>query len=417
MIRFNKFKLKNGLTVITQLDKSTPLVNVNLLYKVGARNENPDLTGFAHLFEHLMFGGTSQVPDYDKVVQMVGGENNAFTNNDFTNFYISLPAPNLETALWLEADRMRNLNINQHSLDVQKAVVIEEFKQRYLNQPYGDIWLLLRPLAYKKHPYQWSTIGKDISHIEQAELKQVREFYDQYYQPQNTILSVTGNFNPDSIRKLIQLYFGAVQNTCEIQNDYCFEEDQSEARSLKVTRDVPYDALYIAFPMSSRFSSDYQVYDLISDILSSGKSSRFQQRLILEKRLFSSVNAFITGDLHPGLFVFTGTLMEGIRMEDAENAIWEEIETIRTEKVDARELRKNIHKMESAISFSRLSSLNNAMNLAYFEMIGNVKEMNAEIKHYKAVRQEDILRVASQSFTKEKSNTLYYFSQNQEKLS
>lgn len=413
MIRFSKFILKNGLTVILQPDHTTPLVNVNLLYRVGAKDENPELTGFAHLFEHLMFGGTAEVPDYDKIVQMIGGENNAFTNNDFTNYYLSLPAPNLETALWLEADRMRNLAINQHSLDIQKAVVIEEFKQRYLNQPYGDVWLLLRPLAYKLHPYQWPTIGKDITHIEHAALTQVREFYDRFYQPKNTILTVTGNFNPVTTQKLIRNYFKDIKNTCEITSNFLFEAEQTEARSLTVTREVPYDAIYIAFPMCSRQSVDYQVYDLISDILSSGKSSRFQQHLILEKRLFSSVNAFITGDLHPGLFVFTGTLMKGVKMEDAEKAIWEEIEVIRTELVEARELRKNIHKMESAISFSRLSSLNNAMNLAYFEMIGNASEINKEIKRYKAVRQEDIRRVAAESFIRPKSNTLYYLSDNQ----
>ncbi len=408
MIRYKRFTLKNGLTVLLQSDFSTPLVNVNLLYKVGAKNENPELTGFAHLFEHLMFGGTTNVPDYDELIQLIGGENNAFTNNDFTNYYISLPAPNLETALWLESDRMQNLIINQHSLDIQKGVVIEEYKQRYLNQPYGDVWLLLRPLAYKTHPYLWPTIGKDISHIEQATLASVRDFYDRHYQPANCILSISGNFEEKSCKKLINTYFASIEGIPAQQNPIPQEAPQTEARKLTVHRDVPYDAFYMAFPMCARQDADYQAFDLLSDILSSGKSSRFQQRLIMTKQLFSSVNAYISGDIDPGLFIISGTLMEGVRMEDAEAAVWQELSEIASQLADSRELRKNIHKMESAISFSRLSSLTNAMNLAYFELISHASEINADTKKYKAVRLEDIQRIADETFKPEKSSTLYY---------
>lgn len=408
MIRFDRLILENGLNVILAPDFETPLANVNLLYKVGAKNENPDLTGFAHLFEHLMFSGTSNIPSYDEVVQLIGGENNAFTNNDFTDYYISAPAANIETALWLEADRMLNLDINPDSLSVQQGVVIEEFKQRYLNQPYGDVWLLLRNLAYTTHPYQWPTIGKNIAHIENADLKDVIDFYHQHYHPANAILSISGNFKPKSLIPIIKKYFEAIPARTTRNLTIPAEPEQTQARSLSVERSVPYDALYIAFPMASRYDAEYQVYDLLSDVLSTGKSSRFQQSLIMEKKLFSSVNAYLSGDIDPGLFVITATLMRGISMETAEAAIWHELELISRELPSLREVQKNKNKIASAIHFSRLSSLNNVMNLAYFELLGNAANINHELKLYQQVKPSDLSRVAQEMFKREKSSTLYY---------
>lgn len=408
MIRFSRLKLDNGLEVILAPDFETPLANVNLLYKVGAKNENPDLTGFAHLFEHLMFSGTKNIPSYDEVVQLVGGENNAFTNNDFTNYYISLPGVNLETALWLEADRMQNLDINPNSLKVQQGVVIEEYKQRYLNQPYGDVWLLLRNLAYTTHHYKWPTIGKNIAHIENSDLNDVKDFYFKHYHPSNAILSISGNFKPKAIIPLIHKYFGSIAARNNPSYPIPAEPLQTEARSLSVEKPVPYDALYIAFPMPERNDTDYQAYDLLSDVLSTGKSSRFQQKLIMKKKLFSSVDAYLSGDIDPGLFIISATLMEGVKMQDAEEAIWNELELITKELPSPRELQKNKNKIASALHFSRLSSLNNAMNLAYFELLGNVNEINQELKQYQKVKPADLTRIAKKTLRREKSNTLYY---------
>jgi zinc protease len=412
VIRFSRFTLDNGLKVIISKDSETPLANVNLLYNVGAKHENPDLTGFAHLFEHLMFSGTKNIPSYDEVVQLIGGENNAFTNNDFTNYYLSLPADNLETALWLEADRMQNLAINSNSLKVQQGVVIEEYKQVYLNQPYGDVWLLLRKLAYSTHPYQWPTIGKNIAHIEHAKLKDVKDFYHQHYHPANCILSLSGNLDISKSIHLVRNYFEGIPGRTDHKPLLPAEPEQSERRTLTVERIVPYDAIYIAFPMCTRNNPEYQSFDLLSDVLSSGKSSRFQQRLIMEKKLFSSVNAYLSGDIDAGLFIVTATLMKNVKMEDAEHAIWEELNLIANQLPSSRELQKNRNKIASAIHFSRLSSLNNAMNLAYFELIEQAEEINKEIEQYQKVKPEDLSRIAKKTFVQEKSNTLYYYSVN-----
>ena len=408
MIEFDKFKLKNGLTVIVHQDLSTPIVAVNILYKVGARDETPNKTGFAHLFEHLMFGGSINIPAFDKPLDKAGGENNAFTNSDITNYYITIPKENLETAFWLESDRMLNLAFTDKSLEVQRQVVIEEFKQSYLNQPYGDVWLLLKPLAYKTHPYQWNTIGKDISHIENATMGDVKSFYKKYYNPNNAIMVLAGNISPEEAKPLCYKWFGGIEAGAEIKRSLPIEPQQNEARHLAVERDVPSDTLYIAFPMYDRLHADYQEADLLSDILSNGPSSRLYRKLVKEQGVFTELDAYIGGDKDPGLFLFNGKPSTGISLERAEQALWVEIERIKQEIIEDEELQKVKNKIESSMIFGEISILNKAMSLAYYESISRAEDLNLEVEKYRKVSSKQLHRVANELFSKEKSNTLFY---------
>jgi zinc protease len=412
MIDFKKFTLDNGLNVIVHHDNSTPIVALNLLYNVGAKDEHPNKTGFAHLFEHLMFGGSINIPSYDEPLQEVGGDNNAFTNNDITNYYLTIPKENLETGFWLESDRMLSLAFSEKSLEVQRNVVIEEFKQRYINQPYGDIWLLLRPLAYKAHPYQWATIGKEISHIEQASIDDVKEFFFHHYAPNNAILVVAGNVTEEEVRILSNKWFGPIEKRNVKKRKLPKEPVQKEYRELSVEREVPYDSLTMAYHMCGRLDKDYYVYDLLSDILSNGKSSRFYQKLVKEKRLFTDIDAYITGSIDKGLFIISGTLLKGIKMKTAEKAVQEIIDEVSTNRVQSEELTKIKNKTEANLLFSEIDVLNKAMNLAYFELIGNASMINEELEKYQNVTEKDILRVAKKMFVKENCSTLYYYAKN-----
>lgn len=408
MIEFQKKTLPNGLTVIVHEDPSTPMAAVNVLYKVGARNEDYDRTGFAHLFEHLMFGGSVNVPSYDEPVQLAGGENNAFTNNDYTNYYLALPKENLETALWLESDRMLSLAFNKKSLEVQRKVVVEEFAQRYLNQPYGDIWLLLRPLAYERHPYRWATIGRDIEHIRTATMAQVRAFFDRYYKPENAILSIAGDIPAERVFELAEKWFGPIPAGLSVNDAIPAEPEQTSARRLEVRRPVPASVIYIAFHMGPRLSREFAVCDVISDILSNGTSSRLYQRLVKESTLFSNVNAYVSGDVDPGLFLVTGHVMEGISLEAAEAALWHELDQLRTELVGNYELEKVKNKFEANNVFGEINVLNKAMNLAYFEMLGDAAMINSEVAEHNSVTREEILETSQRIFRPENSSTLLY---------
>jgi len=394
MIEFEKFTLNNGLKVIVHQDTSTPLVAVNILYDVGARDEDPDKTGFAHLFEHLMFGGSVNIPKYDVPLENAGGENNAFTNNDITNYYLTIPKQNLELAFWLESDRMLDLAFSKKSLKVQQNVVIEEFKQSYLNQPYGDVWLLLRPLAYKVHPYQWSTIGKEISHIENATMDDVRAFYKKFYNPNNAILVVAGNVTTLEIKDLTEKWFGPINPGETYIRKLPREPLQKEERTLRVNRKVPFDSIYTAYHMCSRKDKSYHATDLTSDILSNGYSSRLYSRLVMEKRLFSEINAYISGDIDEGLFVITGKLMQKVKMEAAHQAIRDELEDIQQNLVSEVELQKVKNKIESTLQFSEINILDKAMNLAYAELLGDADLINQEILKYQSVTRDDILKTA-----------------------
>lgn len=408
MIEFQKKTLPNGLTVIVHEDPSTPMAAINVLYKVGARNEDYDHTGFAHLFEHLMFGGSVNVPSYDEPVQLAGGENNAFTNNDYTNYYLALPKENIETALWLESDRMLSLAFNEKSLEVQRKVVVEEFAQRYLNQPYGDIWLLLRPLAYEKHPYRWATIGRDIEHIRTATMEQVRAFFDRYYKPENAILSIAGDIPAERVFELVEKWFGPIPRGIQAGDTIPAEPVQTAPRRLEVRRPVPASVIYIAFHMGPRLSREFAVCDVISDILSNGTSSRLYQRLVKDSTLFSNVNAYVSGDVDPGLFLVTGHVMEGTSLEEAEAALWRELGQLRTELVGEYELEKVKNKFEANNIFGEINVLNKAMNLAYFEMLGDAGMINDEVREHNSVTREEILATSQRLFRPENSSTLLY---------
>ena len=410
MIDFERFELPNGLKVIVHQDNSTPLACINILYNVGARDEDPEQTGFAHLFEHLMFGGSVNIPNYDEPLQRVGGENNAFTTNDITNYYLTLPAENLETGFWLESDRMLSLAFSEKSLEVQRNVVIEEFKQRYLNQPYGDVWLLLRPMAYKVHPYRWDTIGKEISHIENAKIQDVKNFFQRFYCPNNAIMVVAGNVELDEVKVLAEKYFAPIPKGPDNKRNLPVEPAQQEARSLTVERDVPVDAIYKAYHMCSRYDKEYYAVDLISDVLSRGNSSRLYNVLVKDKQLFSDIHAYVMGDFDKGLFVISGKLVAGVDMKTAEAAITVELNKMKTQPVSADELTKVKNKMESSHTFGEVDVLNKATNLAISELLGDANFINKEVEKYLAVTQEEMMTQANQIFRDENCSTLYYMS-------
>lgn len=408
MVKFNRFTLDNGLRVIVHEDHTTPMAVLNILYDVGARDEDPDKTGFAHLFEHLMFGGSVNIPVYDEPLQRVGGENNAFTTNDITNYYITLPSANIETAFWLESDRMLSLAFSKKSLEVQRNVVIEEFKQRYLNQPYGDVWLKLRPLVYKEHPYQWATIGKEIKHIEDARMEDVKAFFTKHYTPQNAIMVIGGNVTTEHAKQLAEKWFGPIPAGEKYQRNLPQEPEQKGERRLTVAAKVPLNDVYIAFHMPGRLDEGYYQADLISDILSRGNSSRLYKTLVKDKQLFSEIHAYNMGSFDKGMFVVEGKPLEHVSIETAEAAIWEELEIIKNQLVPADELTKVKNKTESTMVFSEMSLLDKAMNLAQFELFGDADKLNHETDKYLAVTTEQIQKQAKEIFRKENSSTLIY---------
>lgn len=408
MIQVNRYTLANGLRIVHNEDDSTQMVALNLLYDVGARDEDPSHTGFAHLFEHLMFGGSLHIPDYDTPVQNAGGENNAWTNNDITNYYITLPHQNVETGFWLESDRMLSLDFSPKSLEVQRQVVIEEFKQRNLNQPYGDASHLLRELAYESHPYRWPTIGKEIAHIAQATLEEVKDFFYRFYAPNNAILAVTGHISFEETVRLAEKWFGPIPARNIFPRQLPAEKPQTAVRRKTVERKVPVDAIYMAFHMSNRMHPDYYVYDMITDILSNGRSSRFIQSLVQEQKLFTSIDAYISGSLDEGLLHVTGKPVEGVSLEQAEETIWKELEKMKTVPVSEQELEKVKNRYESEQIFNNINYLNVATNLAFFELTGKAEDINEEVGKYRAVTAEQIQATSACCFVPENCSILYY---------
>jgi len=411
MIKFERFQLENGLRVLVHEDASTPMVVVNVLYDVGARDEDPKKTGFAHLFEHLMFGGSVNIDDFETPLQLAGGENNAYTTNDFTNYYIQLPAENIETAFWLESDRMLSLAFSEKSLEVQRKVVMEEFKEHYLSKPYGDVWFRLRELVYKQHPYRWMTIGSELSHIEQAQLEDVKRFFFKYYRPVNAILVVAGKVKTEQVRNLAEKWFGDIPAGERYKRDLPQEPPQREARRLTVKAPVPLDALYKCYPMASRTENGYYVADLLTEVLGGGGSSRLHQSLIKEKRLFSQIDCYHTGSVDPGLVVIEGKLIKGVSMEEADKAVEEELDKLKSEPVGVKELEKVKNKTESAIVFEDMSVMNRANSLAIYELLGDVNMMNTELGKYRAVTAEAMLETSRRIFDPLNGNTLYYQAQ------
>lgn len=408
MIPYKRHTLSNGLTVAVNRDRQSKLAAVNILYKVGARNENPARTGFAHLFEHLMFRGTREVPNFDLPVQMASGDNNAFTNNDYTDFYITLPKDNLETALWLESDRMEGLEITPEKLAAEKKVVIEEFRQRYLNQPYGDQTMLLRALAYKVHPYRWAAIGLTTEHIASASPDDVGEFYRTHYHPSNAILSISADMEEERMLELAEKWFGGLPDTPRPAAPIPQEPPQEAPRREEVERDVPATTVTVAYRMGTRTSPDFYTADLVSDLLSGGDSGRLYRHLVKERRLLSSVNAYVTGDLDPGLFVFTGQLLPGVAPEAAEAAFREEIEALRTAPISQYETEKVKNKFEANTLFGELNVMNKAMNLGFYEMLGDLPLINGEVARYRAVSDEDIRAFCRSTLRPENASTLIY---------
>jgi len=410
MIQFERFQLENGLKVVVHQDTSTPMAVVNVLYNVGAKDENPSKTGFAHLFEHLMFGGSVNIPVYDEPLQRAGGENNAYTTNDITNYYCQIPAENLETAFWLESDRMLSLAFSPKSLEVQRKVVCEEFKEHYINKPYGDAWHKMRELAYTKHPYRWMTIGASLAHVEQATMEDVKDFFFQFYRPNNAVLVVTGNVNTDQVKELAEKWFGPIPAGKPYVRNLPAEPQQEKCRSLDVRADVPMDMLMMTWHMGGRFDEGYHATDLLTDVLGGGASARLYEQLIKVKQLFSSIDCFHFGTVDPGLLVITGKLVKGVTMSVAEKAVLAEVEQIKNTLLPLKEVQKVINKTESLICFEDMSIMNRAHSLAFYELLGDAAMMNEELAKYQAVTPEMIQKTANVIFNDNNRNTLYYYS-------
>ncbi|MCD7973726.1 MAG: insulinase family protein [Candidatus Azobacteroides sp.] len=408
MVEVNRHTLENGLKIVHNKDMATQMIAMNILYDVGSKDEHPDQTGLAHLFEHLMFGGSLHIPDYDSPLQNAGGENNAWTNADITNYYLTIPCQNIETGFWLESDRMLSLAFSQHSLDVQKQVVIEEFKQRNLNQPYGDVSALIKSMAYKVHPYQWTTIGKEISHIENVTLEDIKNFFFTHYAPNNAILSLSGNIEFEQVKELAEKWFAPIPYKEIVRRNLPEEPVQKEVRFMEVEREVPLDAIYKVYKMPARNIPDFYICDLISDILCNGRSSRLYHHLVMEKKLFSEVNAYVSGDIEPGLFYVTGKPAKGISLEDADRFLQEELTVLKEEIIPEMELEKVKNKYESNDVFGNINYLNRATNLAFFELLGNAEDINKQTSLYRRVSAEAVKECANILFQPENSGTLYY---------
>jgi zinc protease len=408
MIQFQHFELNNGLKVYVHEDPTSPIAAFNICYNVGSRDENPDKTGFAHLFEHLMFGGSKNIPSYDEPLQRVGGENNAFTSPDITNYYITLPVENLETAFWLESDRMLSLSFDPKVLEVQRSVVIEEFKQRYLNQPYGDVWLKLRPLAYQVHPYKWATIGKEISHIEDATMDDVKSFFYSHYLPNNATLVVGGRVTVSQIEKLAKKWFGDIPSGTISPRSLPVEPIQTEARRLETTAKVPLNAIYKTFHVPGRYHDDYYAVDLLSDVLGRGKSARLHQKLVKEAKLFNNISAYSTGSLDPGMFVVSGNLNQGTDLKTAEDALYEELENIKNANITDIELEKVKHQALATAAFGEVELLNRVMNIAFAANAGDVNYCNQDKEKIEAITAEMMHEQANKALRSENCSTLIY---------
>jgi len=408
MISFDSFELPNGLKVFVHEDPSVQIAVMNILYDVGSRDENSQKTGFAHLFEHLMFGGSKHIPSYDEPLQKVGGENNAFTNTDITNYYLTVPADNLETGFWLESDRMLSLSFDPRVLEVQRKVVIEEFKQRYLNQPYGDVWLKLRPLVYKVHPYQWATIGKEIRHIEEATMEDVKNFFYSHYLPNNAIMVVAGNVKKDQVMALSEKWFGPIPAGAKMKRALPLEPAQNDKRILEVESDVPAEALYKAYHMPGRFHEDFHAADLLSDVLGRGDSSRLYRTLVKEKNIFNSISAFTMGSIDPGLIVINGRVREGIDLREAEKYLDEVVNTLSSEGISDIELEKVKNQAISTLEFGEVEVLNRAMNLAFSALSGDADLVNREMELVGGVSKQDVERLGKELLRDANSSVMYY---------
>lgn len=408
MIGYEAFTLDNGLRVIVHEVPTVEIAVLNVLYDVGSRDEHAEKTGFAHLFEHLMFGGSMNIPNYDEPLQRVGGENNAFTNTDVTNYFLTVPAANIETGFWLESDRMLSLSFDPEVLEVQRKVVIEEFKQNYLNQPYGDVWLKLRPLVYEVHPYQWATIGKDISHIANATMQEVKDFFYRYYVPNNAIMVVAGKITTAQVRALAKKWFGPIPAGNTPPRNLVPEPVQRKRKFASYEAPVPADAFYEAFHMPGRFDDDYHVAEFLSDALGSGQSSRLYQRLVKEWELFTSISAHTAGTLDPGMLVISGRLRPGTSLEDAHAAVDQVVNAVAERGITPGELEKVKAQAESSLEFGEVEVLNRAIGLAFATLSGDTSYVNQERERIAAITMDDIRRVAHETLREDNASVMYY---------
>ena len=408
MIQFEEFLLDNGLKVVVHQDDSAQTAVLNLIYNVGSRDEDEEVTGFAHLFEHLMFGGSKNIKDFDVELQRVGGENNAFTSPDITNYYITVPKSNLETAFWLESDRMLGLSFEDNVLEVQRKVVIEEFKQRYLNQPYGDVWLLLRPVAYQDHSYKWATIGKEIKHIEDATMEQVKAFFHKHYKPNNAVLIVGGNVQMNEVKALAKKYFGPIAKG-EVKNkNIPKEKKQTERRFIEVEREVPQDGLYMAFHMPAKTDKSYYSADLLSDVLGRGDSSRLYKKLVDDEEIFSELGAYVMGSFDPGLLVISGKVNDGFSLKEAEEKVWEVINQLKKGGLDENELQKFKNQVSSSHGFGQIDLLERCIGLAYGAIMNHTNLVNEENDFFEKVTEEEVMLKSQEILTESNASVLYY---------
>lgn len=408
MLSIRKTILDNGLRVIVHEDHTTPLAACNIVYNVGSRDEHPDHTGFAHLMEHFMFTGSKNVPDFDKVLQKVGAINNAYTSQDLTHYYEVLPANNLETTLWLESDRMLELAFRQQSLDIQKQVVIEEFKENFLNRPYGDLMMLFNQMAYERHPYQWLPIGKKPEHIAEVDMDMIKDFYYRFYRPNNAVLVVAGNVHFDEVAALAEKWFGDIPPGDVPEKNYPKELPQKNLRIKTVERNVPSDVLMKGWLMCNRMHPDYYACDLLSDMFGTGQSSYLYQKLVNEQKLFTDISASVMGTTDEGLFLISGRPVEGVSIEDADAALCSYLYGFKPDNNFSHDLEKVQNRAESVLLNNEIKIDDRATNLAVGETISNVEYFLDERQHYFDVTEEQMLRLISEMLTEKRSNTLYY---------
>ncbi len=409
---FKRHIFANGLRLIVHEDHSTPLASCNVVFNVGSRDEQAELTGMAHLFEHFMFTGSKNIPDYDAQLQQVGAINNAYTTQDITHYYITLPAVNIEQALWLESDRMLELAFQQEKLDIQKHVVIEEFKENFLNRPYGDIWMLFNGFYYQKHPYQWLPIGKEISHIEKVCMNDMKAFFFRYYRPNNAVLTIAGNVYFEQIVPLVEKWFGDIPSGPEIKKHYPQEIKQSGKRMIEFKKDVPADMLFKGWPTCGRLANDFYAYDMLSDLFGSGQSSYLYQKFVMEDAVFTDISAYITGTLDPGVFIIGGRPAEGVSIEEADKRLSDYIYQLSTNCINTHDLQKVKNRVESIILQNDIKIEDRSSSLAVSECFSCAEDFNDETNRYFAVSEEQINTLCHKMFNIEQETTMYYKAKN-----
>ena len=409
-LQFKRHILANGLRLIVHEDHSTPLASCNVVYNVGSRDENPEMTGMAHLFEHFMFTGSKHIPDYDAQLQSVGAFNNAYTTQDITHYYITLPAVNIEHALWLESDRMLELAFQQEKLDIQKHVVIEEFKENFLNRPYGDMWMLYNQFFFQKHTYQWLPIGKEISHIEKVSMDDMKAFFYRFYRPNNAVLTIAGDVKFEEIVPLVEKWFGPIPAGTDSVWDrkYPQENLQTEKRLFEVQRNVPADMLFKGWPTCGRLTPDFYAYDMLSDLFGSGQSSYLYKKFVMEDALFTDISAYITGTLDPGIFIIGGRPAEGVSIEEANKRLSDYLYQLPQNCINAHDLQKVKNRVESIILQNDIKIEDRSSSLAVAECFSCAEDFNDETNRYFAVSEEQINTLCNNMFRQEQETTMYY---------